>query len=161
MVFSSINLSTFSFIHLLPVTIFFGEEECPHNSERDKEGRNSFLNGRSDGGTESILECQILNWWKHLCSWFTLSWSLYYKGQNMERYEIWKWVIVPSSVGCAQFHWRYTHFTCWLYPRLHFDNNIKCLKQDPTNIVSFSYSFCKTQLTLFNLWPSQATGLPF
>ena len=85
MVFSSINLSTFSFIHLLPVTIFFGEEECPYNSERDKEGRNSFLNGRSDGGMGSILECQILNWWKHLCSWFTLSWSLYYEGQNIPK----------------------------------------------------------------------------
>ena len=49
---------------------------------RDNEGRNSFLNGRSDGGTGSILECQILNRWKHK---YLLYWSLHHRSTFVKK----------------------------------------------------------------------------
>ena len=50
--------------------------------KRDKEGRNSCLNGRSDGGTGSILECQILNQWKHK---YLLYWSLHHRSTFVKK----------------------------------------------------------------------------
>ena len=46
-------------LHFLCSFLTLIKDECPHNSAREKDGRNSFLNGRWDGERKASLNPNI------------------------------------------------------------------------------------------------------
>ena len=77
------NFSTFTFFLFFSFSFLaLIKDECPHNSAREKDGRNSFLNGRWDGERKASLNPNIESmerYYSHVsCVWkviFSILWT--------------------------------------------------------------------------------------